>query len=471
MVNSSQINQKVLQKNDLQNHWERVCKKFQFSHGQGLYTSWVKPLEIESLDNGFVTLNSPTGFIKSWVSNNFSGVLEGYFKEEFPSFKGFAIELKSSNNFTKTEDHISGNANLIEGSSSTIKNSDYGFESKTDERITFKNFVSNDTNKFAMNASKSISDKESKNFGLFKSLYIYGNQGNGKTHLLQSIANQINSNKKDSRKAIYLSAEKFMYGFMKSLRERNIIDFKEYIRSADVLLIDDIQFICGKQNIQEEFLHSFNAITEAGNSIILSSDRPAEKLKDIDDRLKSRLCAGITADIKTPDYELRLKFLQERCSNLKINVSEEILEFIARQVVTSIREVEGILNKIIAQSSLSGIEISMENVVTWTGNILNLSVNNEVTIDQIKRAVCNSFNLRMNEIESKSKSRDISRPRQIAIYLCKKLTKKSLPDIGRNFGGRDHATVIHSVKTVENLLANDSDLEKNIAEIKSSLKG
>lgn len=457
-----ELDQKTINKS-----WDRICKKFQFSHGQGIFTSWIKPLSIRSFDKGFVTIAAPTRFIKDWVTNNFSGTLEEYLKEEFEEFKGFAIEIKSSQ-FTKTEDHISAVKNDAEDNKETVRPS-YGFESVTDEKFCFKNFIHNETNQFAFNACKAISDINDKNYGLFKSLYVYGSHGNGKTHLLQSIANSINDNDQDNRTAIYLSAEKFMYGFMKSLQERNIISFKEYIRSADVLLMDDIQFICGKQNIQEEFLHSFNAIVESGNSVILSSDRLPEKLKDIDDRLKARICSGITADIKKPDFSLRLAFLKDTAKKLKVEIDDQILSYIAKEITSSIREVEGALNRILAKSSLSGSDITMENVIAWIGDMI-VANTSEITIDKIKKTVCENFGLGMKEIDAKTKSREIARPRQIAMYLSKKLTTKSLPEIGRNFGGKDHATVVHSIKAVEKLIVKNSEINSIISELKSSLQ-
>lgn len=468
-----ELEQKILGSNnsqkDLNKSWERICKKFQFSHGQGLYNSWVKPLSLRNYSNGFATISAPTRFIKDWVTNNFSNSLEELLRDELGDFKSFSIEIKSSTDFTKTEHHIDAAKNSTNNENVETIRGSYSFESKTDEKFSFKNLINNETNKFALNAAKSIADTKSKNYGLFKGLYIHGSQGNGKTHLLQAIANEINSNAKDSRTAIYLSAEKFMYGFIKSLQEKNIINFKEYIRSADVLLIDDIQFICGKQNIQEEFLHSFNAIAESGNSVILSADRPPEKLRDIDDRLKARICAGITADIKQPNFELRLQFLKSRVKKLDVEIDEQILLFIAKQITSSIREVEGTLNRIIAKASLTETEISMESATSWIGNMINAN-STEISISKIKKAVCDNFGLRINEIESKTKSRDIARPRQIAMYLSKKLTTKSLPEIGRNFGGKDHATVIHSVKSVEKLMMKDIEFGNIVQELKASLQ-
>lgn len=457
---------------NIQKNWDRISKKFQFSQGLGAYTSWIKPLNIVSIDNGIVTISAPSKFIKDWVTNNFNSILEEYLSEEIPSFKGFNIKIDASTNFLRTEDHIEAGKNDLNAPANHNKESTqgYSFEAKTDEKFSFNNFISNDTNKFALNAARSISNIENQNYGLFRSLYIQGSQGNGKTHLLQSIANEINNNPKDKRKAIYLSAEKFMYGFIKSLQEKNIINFKEYIRSADVLLIDDIQFICGKKNIQEEFLHSFNAITESGSVVILSADRQPEKLKDIDERLKARICAGITADIKKPDLNLRLAFLKEKIKTMKLDISDDISSFLANNITSSIREVEGALNRIIAKSTLSEMEITLENSITWINDMISVN-SHEISINNIKKIVCENFNLRINEIESKTKSRQIVRPRQIAIYLAKKLTTKSLPEIGRNFGGRDHATVIHSIKSIEKSIIDDAELKDLVDDLQSTIQG
>jgi len=456
-----------IENTDLIKIWLRVASKFKFSHGQGLYNSWVKPLELESVDNGFVTISSPTRFIKDWVNNNYSDTLNSILSEEIPSYKGFSLEVNGSNNFVKTEDHINGAS--VEGAE-VEKTTSYEFSSQTDEKFSFKSFASNDTNKFAVNASKSIADKEDKNYGLFKSLFIYGGYGTGKTHLLQSVANKINNNKRDSRKAIYLSAEKFMFGFIKALRENDIINFKQYIRSADVLLIDDIQFICGKNNIQEEFMHSFNAIVESGNSVILACDRSADKLVKIDERLKARLCAGITSEIQKPDYELRLAALNLKAKQCKIDIDANVLSFIAKEVTNSIREAEGALNKIIAMSSLSGEDINIESTISWVKGFA-AAHNGEVSFDKVRKIVCEEFNIQDIELNSKTRARSVARPRQIAMYLCKKFTTKSFPEIGRSFGGRDHATVIHSVKSVEKLKSENSELSAIITDLESNIRG
>jgi len=449
-----------LTETDISSSWEKICKKFESTHGKSLYNNWLKPVSVESYENGYLNIIAPTRFIKDWLLNNYSDNLNFLCREELSGFKLFSLETakeNSSANITSSSEE-----NNIE------VNSEYKFESNTDDKNNFKNYAFNETNKFALNAAKSISDKEDKNYGLFNSLYVHGGYGAGKTHLLQAIANKINSNKKDNRKAVYLSAEKFMFGFIKALRENDIISFKTFIRSSDVLLIDDIQFICGKQNIQEEFLHSFNAITEAGKTIIVACDRDPSKLNKIDDRLKARLCSGIVCEIDRADYELRLKALQAKVQANKLVICEDILKFLAKEISSSIRECEGALNKIIARSSLSGEVLNLENVISWVKSFALVN-SAEVSFDKIRKAVCEEFNISENDLDSKSRARKVARPRQIAMYLCKKMTSKSFPEIGRSFGGRDHATVIHSLKSIEKCLVEDQEISTSIASIKASI--
>lgn len=440
--------------------WERVCAKFSFSCGIATFNSWIKPLELESVEGGIVYIKAPSRFIKDWVSTNFQEQLEAYLRAEIPNL--IAVEYAVENRRLEANDlHISA-IQEAENNRAILNNTN--FDSTLDNRFKFENFVIGDSNNLAFNSVNSIVKGE--NLGT-NTLFIYGNVGSGKTHLLQAAAHYLKENYSD-KKAIYLSAEKFMFQFVKAIRERDMVSFKEYLRSTDILLIDDIQFICGKVNIQEEFIHTFNAIVENGKHIVLSADRAPSDFIDIDERIKSRLGWGLVADIKKPDVILRKNIVVKKAEGLNANLNENIVNFLAENINTNIRELEGALVKIVAQSRLSGKNIDIEFAMETLKDLLR-GVRKELTIDEIKRIVCSAFEIRISDIESAKRDRKIARPRQVAMYLAKNLTTKSLPEIGRNFGSKNHTTVIHAIKTIEKLRASEIDFDNKLEQLSRKL--
>ena len=347
-----------------------------------------------------------------------------------------------------------------------IKDSNYGIN-RIDPRLNFQTFVTGESNQLAFSAAKRICD----NLGHYNPLYIYGSVGLGKTHILNAIGNHL---KQVQKKIIYLSAERFMYQFVKSIKNKDTHKFKDIFRNADVLILDDIQFISGKEVTQEEFFYTFNSLIENQSQVVVSCDRSPNDLDRIQDRIKSRLSGGLVVDIQQPDISLRLDILKNRCSLEKnqfgsdILINDEILSFIANEFKSSIRDMLGVLNRIIASSRIKNRNPSLGDVKSLLKDIFN-NMNAIITIEDIQKIVVNYYDISTTDFLSARRSRHIARPRQIAMYLSKKLTTKSLPEIGRKFTGRDHTTVIHAIKKIEDLMQKDKKFEVEVQEISNRI--
>ena len=378
----------------------------------------------------------------------------------------FLVEDKKNiANKNNSQDKQNLKNNEINNNISFIKDS-YLQYNRIDPNKNFNNFITGQSNKLAFEASKKVSQE----IAHYNPLYLYGGVGMGKTHLLNAIGLEL----KDKNKVMFISAERFMYQFVKSIKSNDMVKFKEYFRNTDILLIDDIQFMNGKEAMQEEFFHTFNALFDKGSQIIVSADRPPNKLSRIQDRIKSRFSGGLVVDIQNPDYELRSKIIKSKTEELKlfysnqVHINEEIQKFISTEVRTSIRELVGALNRIVSFSRIYNKIPNLSEVRVILKDLLNLS-ENKVTIDTIQTIVCKFFKISKNEMLSPRRSRYLVRPRQTAIYLAKMLTSKSLPEIGRAFSNRDHTTVIHSVKTIEKLRKEDNELNINIDSLKNKI--
>ena len=462
-------------KNNLQNSnslidkkidWKTVQSVMKERLGQDIFDSWLKKIElIEEFDN-YVMISVSTRFIRDWITSRYLDQILQIIKEHKKSIIRieFVIEdnQKSKNFKSKIEE---SSKNSIKDNVSFIKESFLQYN-RIDPNKNFDNFVTGPTNKLAFEASKKVSQ----DISYYNPLYLYGGVGMGKTHLLNSIGLSL----KEKNKVMFISAERFMYQFVKSIKTNEMVKFKEYFRNTDVLLVDDIQFMNGKEAMQEEFFHTFNALIEKGAQIIISADRPPNKLARIQDRIKSRFSGGLVVDIQSPDYELRYKIIKSKTEELilfnsnQINISKEIQEFISSEIKTSIRELVGALNRIVSFSRIYNKVPNLSEARVILKDLLNLS-ENKVTIDLIQTTVCKFFKISKNEMLSPRRSRYLVRPRQTAIYLSKMLTSKSLPEIGRAFSNRDHTTVIHSVKTIDKLRKEDNELNINIDNLKNKL--
>ncbi len=451
--------------------WSRVCNKFAELQGNAVYNNWLKPLTLDSIENGFAIMSSPSRFIKDWVISNYTYALGRILAEEISGFKAFDILVRKS-----SPAHIN-NAGSAVIRSNEIKQQalDLGevkqnkftdlLANRLDSKFSFDNLVICESNILAGNAAMKIADND--DCDSLSPLFIHSKVGMGKTHIMQAVANRAMQNKSYG-KILYLSAEKFMFSYVRALKENSMIDFKDFVRSVDLLLIDDIQFICGKQNFQEEFIHTVSAVIDAGGKVILSADKSPNRMDGLDDRIKSRLAGGLIADIKPYNPEDIFNILKSKADISKTHIAENILKLIADNVSESIREAEGVLNKIIQTSKLTNKEINMDLGVSIIKSAY-VSAKKEVTLDDIKKLICQKFSLTQTEIESATRLKKISEARQIAMYLAKKTTTKSFPEIGRFFGGKDHATVIHAVKKIEKMIAENPNFENLVSNLSAGL--
>jgi len=464
-------------KNNLQNSnisiekkidWNAVQSTMRKKLGQDIFESWLKKIELIEEFNNYVLISVSTRFIRDWITSRYLDQILQIIKEYKKNIIRIELVIEDKNNKksqSSENDLKQNNENFIKDNVSFIKDSFLQYN-RIDPNKNFDNFVTGPSNKLAFEASKKVSQDVSH----YNPLYLYGGVGMGKTHLLNSIGLSL----KEKNKVMFISAERFMYQFVKSIKSNEMVKFKEYFRNTDILLIDDIQFMNGKEAMQEEFFHTFNALIEKGSQIIVSADRPPNKLTRIQERIKSRFSGGLVVDIQNPDYELRYKIIKSKTDELElsylnqISITKEIQEFISNEVRTSIRELVGALNRIVSFSRIYNKIPSLSEVRVILKDLLNLS-ENKVTIESIQTIVCKFFKISKNEMLSPRRSRYLVRPRQTAIYLSKMLTSKSLPEIGRAFSNRDHTTVIHSVKTIDKLRKEDNELNINIDSLKNKI--
>ena len=446
-------------------HWSAVQYQMKEKLGLEVYESWLKKISFIEEFNNYILLTVPTRFIRDWITSRYLDqilqIVKGY-KKEIIRIE-FKIADQKSNKETETKEEVQKFDN--KENISFIKDS-YLQYNRIDPNKRFDNFLTGSSNKLAYEASIKVSE----NISHYNPLYIYGGVGMGKTHLLNAIGLELKKN----NKVMFISAERFMYQFVKSIKSNDMVKFKEYFRNTDILLIDDIQFMNGKEAMQEEFFHTFNALLDKGSQIIVSADRAPNKLSRIQERIKSRFSGGLVIDIQKPDYELRKKIVDQKIEELnkiyfdQIKISKEIQDYISTEITVSIRELVGAINRIVSFSRIYNKSPNLAEAKIVLKDLLNLS-ENKVTIDLIQTLVCKFFKISKNEMLSSRRSRYLVRPRQTAIYLTKILTSKSLPEIGREFSNRDHTTIIHSVKTIEKLKENNPEMVDNINKLKNQI--
>jgi len=445
--------------------WSVIQTEMKNKIGLDVYESWLKKIDFLDEFNNYILLSVPTRFIRDWITSRYlDQILQiiRLYKKEIIRIEFKIVEKNSNIKISNNE-----NINLVEKKEniSFLKDS-YLQYNRIDPNKRFDNFLTSSSNKLAYEASLKVSE----NISHYNPLYIYSGVGMGKTHLLNSIGLEL----KKKNKVMFISAERFMYQFVKSIKSNDMVKFKEYFRNTDILLIDDIQFMNGKEAMQEEFFHTFNALLDKGSQIIVSADRAPNKLSRIQERIKSRFSGGLVVDIQKPDFQLRKKIVEykiEEMSNFysnQIKVPKEIQEFISNDITTSIREIVGAINRIVSFSRIYNKIPNLSETKVVLKDLLNLS-ENKVTIDLIQTIVCKFFKISKNEMLSSRRSRYLVRPRQAAIYLAKILTSKSLPEIGRDFSNRDHTTIIHSVKTIEKLKEKDPEMLENINKLKNQI--
>jgi len=443
-------------------NWGRVCDGLQSEVGQDAYKNWIQPLTFDRLETGVAHFQAPTGFIGSWVTRNYSDKICALFAAQGVDVNRLAFTTERRPVKTLPAG-IAKPAPVATGSAKLPG-------APLDSRFTFDNFVVGKPNELAHAAARRVAEGGPVTFN---PLFLYGGVGLGKTHLMHAIAWEAKLRNPNAR-ILYLSAEQFMYKFVQALRFKDTMSFKEMFRSVDLLMVDDVQFIAGKNSTQDEFFHTFNALVDQNKQIVISADRAPGEIDGLEERIKSRLQCGLVVDLHPTDYELRLGILQSKAEAQavhypEVEMVEGVLEFLAHRISTNVRVLEGALTRLYAFASLVGRKVTLEVTQECLADILRAS-DRKVTIDEIIRKVADHYNIRMTDMLSPRRVRTIARPRQVAMFLAKRLTSKSLPEIGRRFGGRDHTTVIHAVKKIEELRAIDNQISEDVELLRRMLE-
>ena len=432
--------------------WPKITSELKKSLDKDTFQNWIKPIYFESLVDTSLTLSVPTRFLRDWIIKNYASVIKKAYMDQGHSIDKLAILVKENNNRI-----IPGTEVIYEDKDDDEDTYYDDISAPLDPKFTFDNFIVGKPNELAYAAAQRVAQSEVVSFN---PLFLYGGVGLGKTHLMHAVAWNIKK-RNPKKNVVYLTAEKFMYQFIKALRFKNIMSFKEQFRSVDVLMIDDVQFIIGKDNTQEEFFHTFNTLIDKKRQIIISADKSPADLDGLEDRLKSRLGWGLVADIHPLTYELRLGILQAKAEQKSLNLKQEVMEFLANKITNNVREMEGALNRLAVHASIQDSEISVDLVKDVLKDLLRTN-SRKITIDEIQKKVVEHYNIKLSDMHSPRRSRSVARPRQVAMYLAKSITTRSLPEIGRKFGGRDHTTVIHAIKTIEEIMVNDPNLAEDI---------
>jgi chromosomal replication initiator protein len=440
-------------------NWNEIQSSFQKIFGNEIYSSWLQKISLVKEYNDYLILGVPTRFFRDWIVSR-------YLDKILEQVKSFKLSLNRIEFKIIEENRGDTDFNKIDELSKVteIKDSILNYN-RLNSNLNFDNFIQGKSNDIALSYSKKVCEHLSR----YNPLYICGGVGLGKTHLLNAIGLELQSD----NNVMFISAERFMYHFIKSIKKNDMVNFKDFFRKSSVFIIDDIQFIRGKESLQEEFFHTFNSLMDKGSQIIISADRNPMKLDRVQERIKSRLAGGLVVDIEVPDLELKVKIIKEKIVEIQnqfkesINLTEEVINYIANESKTNIRELIGILNRVIAFSRVHNKILTISDCKNILKDVF--SQIRVITVDKIQNIVSNFYNIPLSDMLSQRRSRPLARPRQIAMYLAKKMTTRSLPEIGRRFANRDHTTVIHAVKTITRLSEQDDEMKKNINQIKNLL--
>ena len=440
-------------------NWNEIQDSFKKTFGSEVYNSWLQKITLVKEYNDYLILGVPTRFFRDWIVSRYLDKILEQVKTLKLSLNRIEFKIieesKQNQEFIKIEE-----LNKV----TEIKDSILNYN-RLNPNLNFDTFIQGKSNDIALSYSKKVCEHISR----YNPLYICGGVGLGKTHLLNSIGLKLQNN----NNVMFISAERFMYHFIKSIKKNDMVNFKDFFRKSSVFIIDDIQFISGKESLQEEFFHTFNSLIDKNSQIIISSDRSPMKLDRVQDRIKSRLAGGLVVDIESPDLELKTKIIKSKINEIEsqfkenINLNDEVISYIANESKTNIRELIGVLNRVIAFSRVHNKNLNISDCKNILKDVFNQI--RVITVDKIQNVVSNYFNIALSEMLSQRRSRPLARPRQIAMYLAKKMTSRSLPEIGRRFANRDHTTVIHAVKTITRLSEQDDEMKKNISQIKSLL--
>ncbi|MFX4220262.1 MAG: chromosomal replication initiator protein DnaA [Thalassobaculum sp.] len=461
--------------------WARVKTRLRSECGETAYRGWLKSLTLARRDGQVVYLAIPSKFERDRVVTQYGDRLRGLWQGEDPAIASVEVVASGRQDGVRRNGAGRSAAADTDGRDPDMAPAEApmadvfvpeppsdldAISAPLDARFTFDNFVVGKPNELAFAAARRVAESETVPFN---PLFLYGGVGLGKTHLMHAIAWEIRRNH-PQRRVLYLSAEKFMYQFIRALRYRDTVSFKDLFRSVDVLMIDDVQFISGKDSTQEEFFHTFNALVDNNRQVVISADKSPSSLDGMEERLRSRLGWGLVADIHPTDYELRLGILQSKVERVDADIPPKVMEFLSHKISSNVRELEGALNRVVAHSTLVGRAITLEMVQEVLADILKAN-DRRVTIEEIQRQVASHYNIRISDMYSARRARAIARPRQIAMYLSKQLTQRSLPEIGRKFGGRDHTTVMHAVKKVDELRSTDRHFDADVDLLRRMLEG
>jgi chromosomal replication initiator protein len=474
--------------------WARIRGRLRAEYGEATFRSWLKPLTLAGRRGADLRVAVPSRFMRDWVTTHYGDRIKALWSNENPEIRSVEVIVDSlagkaqqaeeagpeeALTLTKAEAGLvqAMRADAIGAAAQgglaaphvQMREDPDGFDDVSaplDPRLTFDNFVVGKSNELAHAAAYRVAEADTVPFN---PLFLYGGVGLGKTHLMHAIAWHIRR-RKPHKRVIYLSAEKFMYQFIRALRNKSTMAFKEQFRSVDVLMVDDVQFIIGKESTQEEFFHTFNALADQNRQVILSADKSPSDLEGLEERMRSRLGWGLVADIHPTTYELRLGILQSRAEQSGVEIPQKVLEFLAHRIASNVRELEGALTRITAHATLVGRPVTLESAQELLKDLLRAN-DRRVSIEEIQRRVAEHFNIKLADMQSPRRARTVARPRQIAMYLAKQLTTRSLPEIGRKFGGRDHTTVMHAVKKVEELCAGDSGFAEDVDLLRRMLEG
>ena len=460
----------VPQSSEIGQQWAQVRTMLRGEIGDTAYNTWLKPLDVGELDGDRVVIAVPTQFLRDWVATHYADKIRAIWVRINPHVRSVMLQVRNATAPARPPESAQAPVEAAPAVVDVIIRDEMpaleDLGARLDPRSTFESFVVGKPNEFAVAAAERVAVSAKPPFN---PLFLYGGVGLGKTHLMHAIAwraKQLDP----SRKVVYLSAEKFMYQFVRALRSKDTMSFKEIFRSVDLLMVDDVQFISGKDSTQEEFFHTFNTLVDRGRQIVISADRSPSDLSGLEERIRSRLAWGLVADIHPTTYELRLGILQSKAEQLNTDIPQRVLEFLAHRITSNVRELEGAMNRIVHQASLVHRPVSIEMAQEVLRDLLRAN-DRRVTIEEIQKATVEHYGIRMADMTSSRRSRAIARPRQVAMFLAKQLTTRSLPEIGKKFGNRDHTTVMHAVRQIETLSKEDPQLGDDLEQLKRRLQG
>ncbi|WP_245155719.1 chromosomal replication initiator protein DnaA [Paracoccus ravus] len=441
--------------------WGQAREELQKIVGADSFATWIEPLRLSGVEEGTATIQCPTRFLSDWVSRHYSDDILKVLDRLDGPVQRIAFETRSQTSRQVAAANTEPKRAAPRAAVATAAAEDE-LTAPLDQRFTFDNFIVGKPNELAHAAARRVAEGGPVTFN---PLFLYGGVGLGKTHLMHAIAREFQIRQPEAR-VLYLSAEQFMYRFVQALRDRTVMDFKELFRNVSVLMVDDVQFIAGKDSTQEEFFHTFNTLVDQGKQIVISADRAPGEIKDMEERIKSRLQCGLVVDLHPTDYELRLGILQSKTDSFRLQypglqLAPGVLEFLAHRITSNVRVLEGALQRLFAFASLMGREITLDMTQECLADILRAN-DRKVSIEEIQRKVAEHYNIRLADMIGPKRVRTVARPRQIAMYLSKQMTSRSLPEIGRRFGGRDHTTIMHGVRKIEELRSADRSLSEDI---------